>query len=200
MNRPARLNRTLLLLTGLPVLVAGLASLLVSLGAAPFPAPAPDTPVIPPGSGLQWWTPYLVAVLGAALAVACVGWLLAQARRTPAQRTWRLPGSDPRAGRTYLPAGVAADAVAQDILSYPGVTRAGAILTGHRAGPTLHLTVHTAAGTRVDALRARITAQALPRLRHALELDRLPADLLIHLDSGTGPSRLGAPLTSGNRR
>lgn len=182
------------------VLVAGAAALLTSFGVAlaPLPGIASDTVLIPPGSGLQPWTPYVVTVFAVAIALLCVCWLLAQARRAPAQRTWRLPEPDVRAGHTYLPAGVAADAVAADILGYPGVTKTGALLTGHRAGPRLHLTVHVAAGTRVDALRARITAQALPRLRHALELDELPADLLIHLDSGTGPNRLRGPLAGPN--
>jgi hypothetical protein len=46
----------------------------------------------------------------------------------------------------------------------------------------LHLVIGTEDAADITALRRRIDAEAVPRLRHALDLPVLPADVLIRLD------------------
>jgi hypothetical protein len=62
------------------------------------------------------------------------------------------------------------------------VHKASARLAGSRAQPALHLVVATEDRADISGLRKRIDTEALPRLRHALDIDTLPADLLLRLD------------------
>jgi len=62
------------------------------------------------------------------------------------------------------------------------VHRASARLSGTAARPVLHLVIGTEDAADITALRRRIDTQAIPRLRQALDLPTLPADLLIRLD------------------
>ncbi|HEX4247705.1 MAG TPA: alkaline shock response membrane anchor protein AmaP [Pseudonocardia sp.] len=187
-NRPARLNRALLGALGLLLLAAGAAVLLASSGLL-APRFDPAAPLVAPGTGVQPWVPYASIVASVVLGLLCVRWLLARAFRAPRTRIWRLMADTPAQGVAYLAADTAADAIAADIQAYPGVARATASLTGHRSAPTLHLNVSTTTGSPIEPLRAQIADHALPRLRHALELDALPANLLLRLDTTSTPSR-----------
>ena len=60
--------------------------------------------------------------------------------------------------------------------------------TGERARPTLQLIVTASQEASTTDLRHRIHEHALPRLRHALDLDGLHARLVLRLDS-TPPAR-----------
>jgi len=180
-NRPARLNRTLLALLGLLLVLAGAFGLGLLTGL--LPALDPTTPLVPTGVTVQNWVPYLAIVVAVLLGLLCLRWLLAQALRRPKTSTWRLPVDSGR-GTTRLDTDHAA--AAADIATYPGVAKATATLTGPRPQPVLHLEVSTETGTRIGPLRDRITTHALPRLRHALDLDTLPTDLLLRLDTTTG--------------
>jgi len=62
------------------------------------------------------------------------------------------------------------------------VHRASARLAGTSARPTLYLSVGTEDAADVTALRYRIDTEAVPRLCQALDLDHLPAEVLIRLD------------------
>lgn len=68
--------------------------------------------------------------------------------------------------------------------------QATARLSGNRAHPMLHLVVATEDHTDVNELRERIDAEALPRLRQALDLEHLDADLLLRLDDARSPRAL----------
>jgi hypothetical protein len=188
LNRPARLNRALLAVTGLLLLVVAAFTLLLAWGplARLWPAFDPHAALLPPGTGVAGWVPYLVIALALVIGLGCLRWLLAQTRRRPPTRTWRL-GTDTSRGTTQLHTDEAAAAIATDIQTYRGVARASATLTGPRAQPELHLLVHTETGTDIAPLRERITTHALPRLRAALELQHLPTDLLLRLDT-TAPA------------
>lgn len=189
-NRPARLNRVLLALTGLVLFAVGAFILLLAWTPLSRVMPAVDrhAPLLPRGTGVQGWVPYLAIVVAVFAGLACLRWLLAQALRRPPTLIWRLPGGT-GTGTTDLAADLAADAVAADIAAYRGVAKAGATLAGPRAQPELHLLVSTEAGTDIGPLRERITAHALPRLRAALELEELPTDLLLRLDTAAPAGR-----------
>jgi hypothetical protein len=192
-NRPARLNRVLLALTGLVLLAVGAFTLLLAWTPLSRVLPAVDrhAPLLPRGTGVQGWVPYLAIVVAVFVGLACLRWLLAQTLRRPPTFIWRLPGgADTGTGTTDLAADIAADAVAADIAAYRGVAKAGATLAGPRAQPELHLLVSTEAGTDIGPLRERITTHALPRLRAALELEELPTDLLLRLDAATPAGRM----------
>jgi hypothetical protein len=183
-NRPSALNRVLLTVVGLLTLLAGAAVLATGSGwgtrLGVRGLAAPDGTLIPAGRGLQPWVIYAVVVAAVLIAVLALRWMAAQTRRRPRSRTWRLAADDTR-GNTFLGADVAAHAVAEDVEDYSGVYQARAVLLGERREPALHLTVQVYPDTSLDELRAHIDGHALPRLRAALELDVLPADVLIRL-------------------
>lgn len=185
-DRPERLNRTLLALFGLGLLAAGTFGLLFGLGQLRTTAPRldPNTPLIRPGTQAMPWIPYATIAASVVIGVLCLRWLLAQARRHPATPAWQLQQGNPARGATALGATTAADAVAADIETYAGVRKVTVTITGTREQPSLHLEVTTEASTSITALRDRIAQHALPRLRHALELDALPAaELLLRIDA-----------------
>lgn len=182
-NRPALLNRVLLTLVGLFTLLVGAAVLGTGLGWGALGAvrlAAPDSPLIPADRGLQPWVSYAVVVAGVLIALLALRWLAAQTRRRPRSRTWRL-AADETLGNTFLGSDVAARAFAEDVSAHSGVHQARALLLGDRREPALHLTVQAYPDTSLDALREHIDRHALPRLRAALGLDALPADVLIRL-------------------
>jgi hypothetical protein len=183
-NRPARLNRSLLALLGLVLTAAGGFVLALGFGLLGdvLPSLAPTAPVITPRTGVQPWVPYLAVAATVVVGLLCLRWLVAQALRRPKTGTWRLHRDQAR-GLTRIDADVAADALAADVETYPGVKQATANLAGTKHQPTLHLVVTTEQNTPISPLRARIAEHALPRLRQALELDDLPGDLLLRIDT-----------------
>ncbi len=186
-NRPARLNRALLTLTGLILLLGGAFGLVFGLGLLrdQMPGLDPHGPLLSAQVTPPIWVPYVAIVVAVVVGLLCLRWLLAQTLRRAKTATWQLPADSGR-GATRLDTDHAADAVTADITAYPGVAKATATLTGPRARPVLHLVVHTETGADIRTLRERITTHALPRLRNALELDTLPADLLLRLDTTPG--------------
>jgi membrane protein implicated in regulation of membrane protease activity len=178
-NRPARLNRTLLFVVAVVLLAAAAFVLLtasgvlrvVDRGAALTPAT-----VDPPS-----WAPWVTIVVAVVLGLLALRWLLAQTQRRAKTGTWRLDTSE--AGTTTrLDARTAVGPLVDEVESYDGVHRASARLAGTSARPTLYLDVGTEDAADVTALRHRIDTEAVPRLCRALDLDRLPAEVLIRMD------------------
>jgi hypothetical protein len=196
-NRPAALNRSLLSLVGLILLLGGAFVLAAGLGLlpsrlGPVTLPGRAASLLPAGLTLPWWASWATVVVAAVVALLCLRWLVAQLSRRPATQTWRLTRHRAATGETEQPAGTtrmdaaaAAAAVAADVESYTGVDRASAVLSGDRSHPELHLTVATTDDADVRDLRHRIDTHALPRLRQALELDSLPAELLLRVGVAT---------------
>lgn len=188
-NQPAALNRSLLTLIGLILVLAGLAVVVLGLGLladrTPLALPSPNDTVLPPALSLAAWTPYPVIVVAALVGLGCVRWLIAQTSRRPASRTWRLP-TDAAQGRTEIDASAAAAAFVAEVQAYPDVAKAAAYITGTRGAPALHLDLTTTDQAPIGELRDRLDTVALPRLRQALELTSLPAEVLIRL--GTQPT------------
>jgi hypothetical protein len=178
-NRPATLNRTLLILFGLLLLGAGAFVLTAALGV--LPPLRRDAPVIPTNVATPGWAPWAGTVAAVIVGLLCLRWLLAQAIRRPRTGTWTLT-DDPHQGTTTIAADDAAAPLVAEIETYPGVHNASARLSGSRAQPALHLVVATEDRADISGLRERIDTEALPRLRHALDIDTLPSDLLLRLD------------------
>ncbi|QIZ38095.1 alkaline shock response membrane anchor protein AmaP [Saccharopolyspora sp. ASAGF58] len=177
-NRPARLNRILLVLIGVVLLAGGVCILASALGAMPLLAPeAPVVSTVPPLAG---WVPWVVAVVAVIVGLLCLRWLLAQTLRRAKTGTWQL-SQNPRKGQTRLDTDTAAAPLVEEIETYPGVHRARARLAGTRAHPVLHLAVVTEDRADIRQVRHRIDAEAIPRMRQALELEHLDSDLLLRL-------------------
>ncbi|MEV0701068.1 alkaline shock response membrane anchor protein AmaP [Saccharopolyspora sp. NPDC050389] len=177
-NPPALLNRTLLVLTGVVLLVGGVCILASAFGVMPLLAPeAPVVSTVPPLAG---WVPWVVAVVAVIVGLLCLRWLLAQTLRRAKTGTWQL-SQNPRKGQTRLDTDTAAAPLVEEIETYPGVHRARASLVGTRAHPVLHLVVITEDRADIREVRHRIDAEAIPRMRQALELEHLDSDLLLRL-------------------
>lgn len=190
-NRPAQLNRSVLALVGVILLLAGAFVLAVGLGLlrTVLPDLDPNAPLLPTELALPAWATYVAIVVAVVIGLLCLRWLLAQALRRPKTSTWRLPAADSARGTTQLDTDHAADAISAEITGYRGVAKATATLTGPHTQPVLHLVVHTEPGTDIGPVRERIATHALPRLRQALQLDTLPADLLLRLNTTRTASR-----------
>ncbi|GAA4921898.1 hypothetical protein EV188_1169 [Actinomycetospora succinea] len=183
-NRPARLNRSLLLLIAIVLLAAAAFTLLLGFGVLAglgVTSPEPGSPLTAASPAPPTWVAYVTIVVAVAVGLLCVRWLVAQTIRKPSSGTWRLE-NDRATGTTRLDAQIAVDPLVDEVGTYPGVHRASARLSGTATRPFLHLVVGTEDAADITALRRRIDSHAIPRLRQALDLPTLPADLLIRLD------------------
>lgn len=181
-NRPARLNRTLLAVVGIILLAGSAFALLTAFGVLRLLRR--DQPLTPPILSLPTWASYVAVVAAVLLGLLCLRWLIAQTQRQPKTGVWRLE-DEPSGGATRLDAQSAVDPLVEEVESYPGVHRASARLSGTASRPMLHLVVGCEDTADITALRRRIDSEAVPRLRQALDLPVLPADLLLRLDDGT---------------
>lgn len=183
-NRPARLNRSLLLVVAILLLAAAAFTLLTGFGILAglgLTGPGRSSTLTPATLSPPTWMSYVTIVVAVLVALLCLRWLLAQAQRRPKSGTWRLE-ADPARGVTRLEASTAVDPLVDEVQGYPGVHRATARLSGTAARPFLHLVVGTEDAADITDLRRRIHVDAIPRLRQALDLPTLPAELLIRLD------------------
>ncbi|WP_061298693.1 hypothetical protein [Herbidospora cretacea] len=179
----ARGNRTGLVVLGLILLPAGATALARGLGL--FGATAARTPLLPnPVStfaGASSWFWPAVAVGGVVLGVIGLSWLLAQFR---VDRLNRMRLESGPSGVTEITGRQAGETLAGQVSAYRGVRRARASLRGKPDAPALDLRVTSQDPAHPDALITRLHDEALPDLRTALGLERLPA--LIRLRFGPG--------------
>ncbi|UGT41671.1 alkaline shock response membrane anchor protein AmaP [Nocardia yamanashiensis] len=177
-NRPARLNRTLLAVLGLLLLAAGGYVMAAQRGwlswvdrsAALTPGDAP-----PPR-----WVFYATITAAVVLGLLCLRWLSAQLFRLPSAVEWQLADEN-SAGSTVLSSKTAAAAVAADIESFDRVDSAAAWLSGPGRAPELHLIVTVEPDADLTELRRRILGEAVPRLREALEVGVIPVTMELRL-------------------
>src|SRR4029453_15170747 len=132
-----------------------------------------DAPILPTQVATPGWAPLAATVAALIVGLLCLRWLLAQTIRRPKTGTWTLTDNS-RQGTTTIAASAAAAPLVAEIETYPGVHKASAWLSGSRAQPALHLVVATEDRADISELREHIDTNALPRLRHALDLDTLP--------------------------
>ncbi|MFJ1768475.1 alkaline shock response membrane anchor protein AmaP [Amycolatopsis sp. NPDC088138] len=171
LNRPVRLNRTLLGFIGLVLLAAGGFAVATHFGKLTLlDANATLTPgtTAPPT-----WVWYAVAAGAIVLGLLLLRWLAAQLARKPKTHTWRFE-TDPDRGRTELAAGTAIAPFLAEVEAYPGVHAAHGTLAGTHDDPALALVLSTEQEGDPTAIRDRLETHGLPRLRQALDLEVLP--------------------------
>ncbi|MFI9408187.1 alkaline shock response membrane anchor protein AmaP [Nocardia sp. NPDC052316] len=186
-NRPATLNRSLLGLTGLLLLAAGVLAVAAHYGRLRW-VQSDDT-VVPGTDAPPTWVLWAAVAVAVLLGLLCLRWLLAQIFRMPKSVTWRTGGTE-WAGTTVLASSTAAAPVAADIESYPGVRTAAAWLSGERTAPELHLIVTAEPSADIAELRRKILGHAVTRLRAALEVEVIPVTLELDFAEDRRPARV----------
>jgi hypothetical protein len=172
----ARVSRTGLVIIGLILLLGAGAVLARSLNASTTVLGNPHAPLLTHGQ-VQYptknsWVWPVVAAASFLIAVLALWWMAAQTR-TRAVR--RMPLEPDRVhGTTALRADAATGAMTDELESHPSIRAADALLHGSSTTPSLRLGV--TAENRADPrlVCADIENEALPHLRGALELDKIP--------------------------
>jgi hypothetical protein len=189
LNRPARLNRGLLVVLGLVLLAAG--GFAVATHFRKLTLLAPDSPLIP-GTGLPpTWVLYVVAGAAIVLGLLTLRWLAAQLTRKPRSQVWRFE-SDPDSvdGTTALAASVAVEPFVAELAACPGVHDAHATLAGPRTAPRLAAVLSVDQDGDLAEIRRELESTVLPRLRQALDLDELPVTLEVRFSTKTRTARI----------
>jgi hypothetical protein len=128
-----------------------------------------------------WWAAGGVAAFVALLALA---WLRSQLRLPlPANSHLDRLEMD---GRTRLYGGAAANALAADVETFPGVAPVAARVWGDPTRPDVYLRVQLHDDAGVDELRSDIETTGFARLRQALQVEHLAATLDLRLASPQG--------------
>lgn len=183
LNRPARLNRTLLGLFGLVLLAGGGFTVATHFGKLTLLDPGASlTPGTAPPPTWVW---YAVAATAFLVGLLLLRWLVAQLARRPKTHVWRFE-SDPGGGRTELAAGAAVAPFVVEVEAYPGVHAAHATLAGTRDNPALALVLSAEQNGDLPEIRHRLETHGLPRLRQALDLDVLPVSIEFRFTTSTG--------------
>jgi hypothetical protein len=173
-----RRNRIGLLLVGL--VLVGLGGYGLARGWAAFGEQAASEPLLVEPwrrfvgrNQAAFWSGAAVA----SLLAAWVGlrWLRAQLAPS-APRSIDLTENGDGGSTVIVPAG-AAQALADDVQRYGGVTSASARLTGGRDAPEVDLRMDVADSCNVPALLARIENDALERFRRALEFETVDVNI-----------------------
>ncbi|WP_283137213.1 alkaline shock response membrane anchor protein AmaP [Rhizohabitans arisaemae] len=180
----ARGNRLGLTLVGLVLLAVGGLALALGLGA--FGRTVAAQPILTRQTAAfaqqQAWFWPAVAALAVIVALLGLRWLFTQVR-LDRMRRMRLD-SDP-SGVTEMDSATVTNALAEEVGRYPQVRGAHAVLAGSPDRPRLRLNLQTEPDADLGALLNRVTDQALPHLRNALEVDRLPT--VAKIDFTTAP-------------
>lgn len=178
-----RLHRTLLLLLGLLLLAAGVATLLAGWGV--FGSGFRDEAVFDNAVGRyigrhgSWLWPVIAAVL-VVIGLLALRWLLTLVA-TPRLGTVDAT-TDREAGRTTITGGAVTDAVAREAGGLRGVRSASARLTGSSHDPTLWVTVAVAEDADLPAVRTRLLAEVVDHARSALARPQMPVHLRLDVD------------------
>ena len=180
-RRAARASRTGLLVIGLVLLLGAGAVLARGLNVSATVLGSPHASLLTPGqarypAGNGWVWP-AVAAGSFVIAVLALWWMAAQSRTRAVRRLPLEP--DRRQGTTTLRADAATAALTGELASQPGIRAADAVLRGSAVTPGLQLSVTAENRADPELVRVGIEAEALPHLRAALELDKLPTVLLL---------------------
>jgi uncharacterized protein YhaN len=183
-----RTNRVVLLVIGLLMLAAGLATTLTSFGTfreAWAVRVLTANPVSTYAGDQGRWLWPVVGVVALVILILAVRWLIAILFGTDRIRDLRV-----RTGsrdRVTLSASAVREAVCAEIESYRGVRAARARLVGSDEHPTLAIRVDTNLDADLAAVRDRIERDAIAHARQVLDQPELP----VRLDLETKPQRVG---------
>jgi hypothetical protein len=175
-RRTARVSRTGLVIIGLILLLGAGAVLARSLNASTPVLGNPHAPLLTQGQ-VQYptknsWVWPVVAAASFLIAVLALWWMAAQTRTRAVRRMTLEP--DRVHGTTALRADAATGALTDELESQPSIRAADALLHGSSTTPGLRLGVTAENRTDPRLVRAGIENEALPHLRGALELDKIP--------------------------
>jgi hypothetical protein len=175
----ARVSRTGLVIIGLILLLGAAAVLARSLNASATVLGNPHAPLLTQGQVLypteNSWVWPVVAAGSFVIAALALWWMAAQTR---ARAVRRMPLEPDRLhGITTLRADAATGAMTDELESHPGILASDALLHGSATAPGLRLGVTTENRADPGLVRAGIETEALPRLRRALELEKIPTVL-----------------------
>jgi hypothetical protein len=183
LNRPARLNRVLLVLFGSLLLAAGIFTLLAHFGRSTVLKP--DSALLPETGDLPTWSLYATVAIAVFAGLLVLRWLVAQLIRKPKTHTWRFE-EDPARGRTELAASTAVAPFVDEVKTCAGVHNAHATLAGTRDNPAVALVISVEQDGDLAVIRRQLDAVGLPRLRHALDLRELPVTVEFRFSTRTG--------------
>jgi hypothetical protein len=175
----ARVSRTGLVIIGLILLLGAGAVLARSLNASTSVLGNQHAPLLTHGqvqypTENSWVWPVVSA--GSFLIAALALWWMAAQTRTRAVR--RMPLEPDRLhGTTTLRADAATGAMTDELESHPSIRGSDALLHGSATSPGLRLNVTAENLADPGLVRAGVETEALPHLREALELDKIPTVL-----------------------
>ena len=175
----ARVSRTGLVIIGLILLLGAGAVLARGLNASTTMLGNSHAPLLTQGQ-VQYptknpWVWPVVAAGSFVIAVLALWWMAAQTK-TRAVRRMRLE-PDRLHGTTTLPADAAIGAMTDELEGHPSIRSSDALLHGSATTPGLRLGVTAENRADPGLVRAGIETEALPHLRGALELDKIPTVL-----------------------
>ena len=171
-----RVNRTLLTILALVLLVAGVAVLFAGADVYFSGRHLLDNPAARYiGAHGSWFWP-VAAVAAAIVALLGLRWLAAVVTVEPGQRRVNI-STDGDAGRTVLDSGALATAVTAEVEDCPGVDDVDTKIWDSPHHPRLALAVTADPDVDIAALRERLEASTLPRIRYALGRPDLPISL-----------------------
>jgi len=176
-------DRTLVLLSGLVLLAAGV--LVVLLGQGTFGVNRAQRPVIDPQvsawmSANATSTRWIAIGIGVVLLIVGLNWAVRSLRPEPRPDILLsdVPGQRLTVGHAAI-----ADAVRGDAESIDGVSRARVRLVGDERRPALRMTLWLVEDADVRDVWAEVDGRVLARARQAFAVDALPTAVRIELDA-----------------
>jgi len=175
----ARVSRVGLLVIGLILLLGAGAVLARSLNASTSVLGNQHAPLLTHGQ-VQYptknsWVWPVVAAGSFVIAALALWWMAAQTRTMAVHRIPVEP--DRLHGTTTLRADAATSAMTDELKSHPSIRASDALLHGSATTPGLRLGVTAENRADPGLVRVGIETEALPHLRGALELDKIPTVL-----------------------
>ena len=181
--RSTATDRTLVLLSGLVLLVVGV--LVVLLGQGTFGVNRAQRPVIDPEvsawmSANATSTRWIAIGIGVVLLIVGLNWAVRSLRPEPRPDVLLsdVPGQRLTVGHSAI-----ADAVRGDAESIDGVSRARVRLVGDERRPALRMTLWLVEDADVRDVWAEVDGRVLARARQAFAVDALPTAVRIELDA-----------------